>query len=95
MASESEWVYRESVSIGKALTREKKRERWESWLKRGLEARAMADFEEAEGRDVSRDREWLERSFVEACGSDPDQVLVRVADLLFDVDVIDADEDAA
>ena len=88
MTSECEWVYRDGVAVRSATTDQMRRDRFERFVARGLDARAAMELDEFDGVDVTADREWMRRGIVEALETDDaDAGRVRAAALLFDAEI--------
>lgn len=90
--SAAEWSMRNAHSIAAGKTREQKIERFVIWARTGLDARAEIEFAEGEGENREQDRRYVDQGMEVACGSDPDEARVRMAEMLFDADVIESDE---
>lgn len=88
MTSECEWVYRDGVAVRSATTDQMRRDRFERFVARGLDARAAMELDEFDGVDVTADRQWMRRGIVEALETeDADAGRVRAAALLFDAEI--------
>lgn len=83
------WIYRDALAVRKGKDFDHQRKRWMEWRKQWLDARAEAEFRQAEGdAAAAEDLEVLRQSVTEACGEGMEGS-IKAARFLFDAEVID------
>lgn len=75
-------------TVARARSEESRQERWRDWAGAALDERARAEFDAAEGKDVTERMALLDESFDIACGTDDRNALVTAARFIFDAEVV-------